>query len=77
MTRIMNVRIVSDKSRTTALIFCILLGFFGLHRFYVGKSRSGILYFFTLGMFGLGIIIDLLLLITGQFRDKEGKLVLD
>lgn len=39
-----------------------LIGFFGAHRFYYGRPGSGTLYFFTLGLFGIGWIIDLFLI---------------
>lgn len=39
-----------------------LFGFLGAHRFYYGKPISGTLYFFTLGLLGIGWIIDLLLM---------------
>ncbi len=49
------------KSKGTAYILCII-GFFGiagLQHFYLGKILKGLLWFFTLGFFGLGTIIDL------------------
>ena len=39
-----------------------LVGFTGAHRFYYGKPLSGILWFFTLGLLGIGWIIDLFLI---------------
>lgn len=36
-----------------------LFGVFGAHRFYFGKPISGILYLFTLGLCGVGWIVDL------------------
>ncbi len=39
-----------------------IVGFIGVHRFYYGKPISGTLYFFTLGLLGIGWIIDLFLL---------------
>ena len=39
-----------------------LFGFFGAHRFYFGKQMSGTIWFFTLGLLGIGWIIDLLLI---------------
>ena len=41
-----------------AWILLTFLGVFGLHRMYMGKWISGILYFFTLGFFAIGIIYD-------------------
>ena len=39
-----------------------IFGFFGAHRFYFGKPISGTIWFFTLGLFFLGWIIDLILI---------------
>lgn len=39
-----------------------IFGFLGAHRFYYGKPVSGTIYFFTLGLFGIGWIIDLFLI---------------
>ena len=36
-----------------------ILGVFGGHRFFLGKSATAILYLFTLGMLGLGVLADL------------------
>jgi len=62
----------SDKSKTVALILCLLGGFIGLHRFYVGRIGSGFLYMFTLGGFFIGVMIDFFNIILGNFRDNVG-----
>lgn len=62
------------KSKMVALILCII-GFFGLgglHRMYVGKVGSGVLYLFTYGICGIGTVIDLISILSGGFRDSYG-----
>jgi TM2 domain-containing membrane protein YozV len=66
---------ISPKSRLAAVLLCFLLGFFGAHRFYVGKIGTGILMLVTFGGFGIWALIDLIFVIIGSFRDKEGRLV--
>lgn len=66
---------ISIKSRTVALVFCILLGYLGIHRFYVGKVGTGILYLLTGGLAGIGIIVDFIMIIVGSFTDKGGAFV--
>ena len=39
-----------------------IFGFMGAHRFYYGRTLSGILWFFTLGLLFIGWIIDLFLI---------------
>ena len=63
----------SPKSRLVALILCLLLGVFGVHRFYVGKVGTGVLQLLTFGGFGIWVIIDLILILTGTFRDIDRR----
>lgn len=44
------------------LWLCCLVGICGLHRFYLGRPWTGLLWLFTFGIFGIGQIIDLFLL---------------
>lgn len=67
-----NPYMLNQKSKGVAAILCILLGWLGIHRFYTGKVGTGILYFLTFGFMGFGILIDLILILTGSFRDKSG-----
>ena len=62
----------SEKSRLIALLLCLLLGNLGIHRFYVGKTGTGVLWLFTLGLIGIGSLVDLIMIIAGTFTDKDG-----
>ncbi len=55
------------------LLLCIFLGEFGVHRFYNGKIGTGILQLITLGGCGIWALIDLIMIITGNFTDKDGN----
>eukprot|EP01110_Echinostelium_bisporum_P001521 TRINITY_DN135_c0_g1_i1.p1 TRINITY_DN135_c0_g1~~TRINITY_DN135_c0_g1_i1.p1 ORF type:complete len:157 (+),score=44.04 TRINITY_DN135_c0_g1_i1:50-472(+) len=50
------------KSVTTAYVLWFFLGFLGVHRFYLNRTGSGILYLFTLGLFGIGWLVDICLI---------------
>ena len=63
---------ISDKKRMTAFFLCLFLGCVGVHRFYVGKYGSGLLYFFTSGGFVIMAIVDLIAIIRGTFTDASG-----
>lgn len=51
-----------------------IFGFIGAHRFYYGRQVSGVIWFFTLGLFFVGWIIDLLL-IPGMARDADRRFI--
>ena len=67
---------ISQKSRLVATLLCFFLGAIGIHRFYTGKIGTGILYIFTGGLFGIGVLVDFIMILCGAFKDKSGaKLV--
>jgi TM2 domain-containing membrane protein YozV len=49
-----------------------IFGFMGAHRFYFGRPITGTIWFFTLGLFFVGWIIDLFL-IPGMDRDADAR----
>lgn len=67
----------NTHSRTIGYILWIF-GFMGSHRFYFGKPLTGTLWFLTLGVFGIGWIIDLFLIPSmdeeADRRFKEGPI---
>lgn len=50
------------KSKWISFFLCLFLGVFGAHKFYEGRILLGILYIFTGGLFGIGIVVDLVIL---------------
>ena len=65
----------SPSSRLVALLLCWFLGVLGIHRFYVGKTGTGILWLFTGGLCTIGAIVDFIMIIIGSFTDKDGRVV--
>ena len=65
----------SEKSRGVALALAAILGPFGGHPFYVGKTGTGILMALTIGGVGLWYLYDLILVASGSFRDASGRVV--
>ena len=68
-------RPVSDKSRLAAALLCWFLGTLGIHRFYVGKIGTGIIWLLTGGILGIGALIDFIIIVVGSFRDKEERIL--
>ena len=52
------------KDKWVAFCLCLFLGFFGAHKFYEGKTGTGILYLCTGGLCGIGWIIDCITLLS-------------
>lgn len=48
------------KNDKVAFLLCVFLGFFGIHWFYLGNFKKGILYLFTGGLFGIGWMVDII-----------------
>ena len=65
----------SDKSWGITLALSLFLGHLGIHRFYVGKKATGIIYIFTMGGFTIGWFTDVILILTGKFTDKHGNII--
>jgi hypothetical protein len=66
---------VSPKSRLATSLLAWYLGCLGVHRFYLGKIGTGILMLLTFGGLGIWAIIDFVFAVTGNMRDKDGKLI--
>ena len=71
MTDEINQQQVSDKKFVPAVLLCFFLGSLGIHRFYLGKTGTGILMLLTLGGLGIWTLIDVVRLVIGSMKDKN------
>lgn len=55
------------------LVVTIFLGLLGVHRFSVGKIGTGVLWLLTTGLLGIGWLVDIVQVVTGNFTDKAGR----
>ncbi|AQP48630.1 hypothetical protein BW730_15080 [Tessaracoccus aquimaris] len=63
----------SSRDWSVALVLSILLGCFGIDRFYLGQTGLGILKLITGGGFGIWWLIDVILIATRKQPDAEGR----
>jgi TM2 domain-containing membrane protein YozV len=82
---------VSPKSKMTAALLAFFLGSLGIHRFYAGKTGTGIVLllltiigyvtifvvvgYFLLSAVGIWVLIDFIMILMGKFKDKNGLLI--
>ena len=62
----------SDKDWIITLVLAIVVGTIGIDRFYTGSILLGVLKLLTVGGLGIWWIIDLILLVTGNYKDGDG-----
>ena len=65
----------STKDWLICLLLCLLIGQLGAHRFYAGKHGTAIIQLITIGGFGIWMLIDLITILMGRFKDDEGRLI--
>src|SRR6266446_7115305 len=62
-----------QKSWITTVLLCHFLGTLGVHRFYTGRIVSGIFQLLTFGGFGIWTLIDLIMIVSGDFKDQYNR----
>ena len=76
MGGVQNSKIKSfPRQRHFLAVFFIsfMWGTFGVDRMYLGKWGTGILKLVTFGGFGIWVLVDLVLIMAGTMRDKQGR----
>ena len=63
----------ASKSKIAAGLLCFFLGYFGVHRFYLGYTTIGLIQLFTCGGLGIWFLIDLIMIFTGSLNDADGR----
>jgi TM2 domain-containing membrane protein YozV len=62
-----------QKSWLATVLLCQFLGTLGVHRFYTGRIVSGIFQLLTFGGFGIWTLVDLIMIISGDFKDQYNR----
>jgi TM2 domain-containing membrane protein YozV len=65
----------SKSSFWTVFLCALFLGAFGVHRFITGKTKSGIVQLLTFGLCGVWTMVDLITILLGRFKNKDGLLI--
>jgi len=60
-------------SKVAAILITFFFGGLGAHRFCAGKIGTGILWLLTGGVFGIGWLVDFIMVCCGSFKDKNGN----
>lgn len=62
-----------DNRWLICLLLCWFLGVFGVHRFYTGHTAIGVVQLLTLGGCGIWVLVDFIIIATGNFKDADGN----
>lgn len=62
-------------SRIGLALICFFFGVLGIHRFVVGKIGTGLIWLFTGGLFGIGALVDFIMILCGTFTNSKGRTI--
>ena len=64
-----------EKYSEKSMVVCLILSIVHLHYFYLGRVGIGLLCLFTANFLYIGWIVDVIFMLSGRFKDKNGKIV--
>ena len=67
----------NGKSKVAAALLAFFIGGFGVHMFYVGRTKAGVLYLIFCWTYipALLALIDFIFILCGKFKDKNGNIM--
>ena len=66
-----------QKSKTTTAILCFFLGYLGVHRFYTGHTKVGVIQLLTGGGLGIWTLWDFIQILRNRYSDADGRMLAD
>jgi TM2 domain-containing membrane protein YozV len=64
-----------QKSKVTTAVLCFFLGYLGVHRFYTGHTKVGVIQLLTGGGLGIWALWDFIQILRGRYADSDGHLL--
>jgi len=64
-----------QKSRLTTAILCFFLGYLGIHRFYTGHTKVGVIQLLTGGGLGIWALWDFIQILRNRYLDAQGQML--
>jgi TM2 domain-containing membrane protein YozV len=65
----------TQKEWLPTLLLCWFLGLLGVHRFYTGHVGIGVAQLLTGGGCGIWMLIDFFIILVGNYKDAEGRVL--